>query len=537
MVNSQGVLPRRLGRYILLSRLHEGGMTEVYAARLAEEVGPGRLLVIKLLPQSSKDDPDEEVRFLEEARIVLNLTHGNITAAFEFGRAEERPFLVMEYVPGPSLGRLLDSCSKQKRLLEIQDSLFITREVFRALNYAHSFSDRTGKGHGLVHRDISPDNILISTAGQVKLTDFGIAQFMQRGLLTPVWGKAAYIAPEVVAGNPPTPASDMYSLGAVLYECLVGFPPFKGETDEETLSLVRTQTPAAPSTLREDVSEALDRHVLSLLSKDPDERPFPASEAEIEIGSLLSDAHSSYTEPALAKAVSQYFPADESFGDVRGDFGQAGLSQDDQLAGRTVPLGDENGAPPKQEGASSKTPIVFGVVALVVLVAALILGIRLWDDKPPPPAPIATAVPVESNEKHPIPAAPVSSDAGSPALKAIKPVENDTLKKDPPRRHPRTVRSKKMNKSGVVHKGPTGGQQKKPDVAETEWGWLNINSYPWSYVSVDGRKLDGHTPYSRVKLTRGSHTLVFTNPDLGLKATRKVIVKSWEETSIGARLE
>ncbi|MCP4674740.1 MAG: protein kinase [Deltaproteobacteria bacterium] len=511
-------------------------MTEVYTARLAEEVGPGRLLVIKLLPQTSKDDPDEEIRFLEEARIVLNLTHGNITAAFEFGRAEERPFLVMEYVPGPSLRRLLDSCREQKRLLEIQDSLFIIREVFRALSYAHSFSDHAGKEHGLVHRDISPDNILISTAGQVKLTDFGIAQFVQRGLLAPVWGKAAYIAPEVVAGNPPTPASDMYSLGAVLYECLVGVPPFKGDTDEETLELVRTQIPDAPSTLRDGIPDALDSHVLRLLSKDPEERPSPASEAEVEVGSLLSEAYSSYTEPALAKAVRRYFPTDEFFGDTRGDFIRASLSND-RLAGRTVPLGDENRASPKQEDAPSKTPFVFGVVALVVLVAIVILGIRLWDDKkPPPPAPIATT-PTESNETREIPAALVSSDAGTLVPKAIKPVENDALKKGATKKPPRIARSKKVNKSEVIHKGSTGDRHKKPDVAETEWGWLNINSYPWSYVTVDGKKLDGHTPYRRVKLSRGSHTLVFTNPDLGLKATRKVIVKSWEETSIGARLE
>jgi serine/threonine protein kinase len=225
-------------------------MTEVYAARLAEEVGPGRLLVIKILPKSHKDDPDAEARFLEEARIILNMTHGNITAAFEFGREDGRPFLVMEYVPGPSLRRLLDAHKSTDRKLEIQDSLFVSREVCRALSYAHSFSDHAGSGKGIIHRDISPGNILISTTGQVKLSDFGIAEFMHSGFFGPVWGKAAYIAPEVASGAPPSPASDLYSLGTVLYECLTGVPPIVGATDKETLKLVSTAQPQPPSTVQ-----------------------------------------------------------------------------------------------------------------------------------------------------------------------------------------------------------------------------------------------------------------------------------------------
>jgi serine/threonine-protein kinase len=226
-------------------------MTEVYAARLAEEVGPGRLLVIKILPKSLKDDPAAEARFLEEARIILNITHGNITAAFEFGREDGRPFLVMEYVPGPSLRRLLDSRTRNAgRQLNLQDSLFISREVCRALSYAHSFSDHTGSGKGIIHRDLSPGNILISTTGQVKLSDFGIAEFMHGGFFGPVWGKAPYVAPEVASGSAPSPASDLYSLGTVLYECLTGVPPILGENDKETLKLVTTVQPEPPSAIR-----------------------------------------------------------------------------------------------------------------------------------------------------------------------------------------------------------------------------------------------------------------------------------------------
>ncbi len=538
-------LPRRLGRYVLLSRLDAGGMTEVYSARLAEEVGPGRLLVIKVLPHSSSDDPDAEVRFLEEARIVLNLTHGNITTAFEFGREEGRPFLVLEYVPGPSLRQLLDCAENEGHLAKVEDALFVVREVSRALSYAHSFAGYGDSGRGIIHRDISPDNILISTAGQVKLTDFGIAQFMHSGLFGAVWGKAAYIAPEVAAGETPSPASDIYSLGAVLYECLTGTPPLRGEDDNETLDMVRSAEVKPPSSLRPDLPVVFDETILQLLSKDPAERSSSAAELEVSLSSLLRASETTYTGTNLAETVGKCFPDSESFDPspsdhIRAGIFRAGLETNGEdtgklLATATVPLGDTVRTPSQNTNASKDRRGVYWVTAgLVLLTLMIALSLIFWpsERKPEPVAPKNDRIGPVADPTPPTPPSPPVEKVASAAIdtsgeeteQRARPNPNNSLKKKN-----KTARTKKNDKP--VDRGP------KPPNEATEWGWLNINSSPWSYVSVDGKKLKGHTPYRRVKLSGGSHTLVFENPSLGLRATKKVNVRAWEEANIGVRLE
>ncbi len=537
-------LPRRLGRYVLLSRLDAGGMTEVYSARLAEEVGPGRLLVIKVLPHSSSDDPDAEVRFLEEARIVLNLTHGNITTAFEFGREEGRPFLVLEYVPGPSLRQLLDCAKNDGRLARVEDALFAVREVSRALSYAHSFAGYGDSGRGIIHRDISPDNILISTAGQVKLTDFGIAQFMHSGLFGAVWGKAAYIAPEVAAGDAPSPASDIYSLGAVLYECLTGAPPLRGADDNETLDLLRSAEVKPPSSLRPDLPAEFDRTTLQLLCKNPAERPSSAAELEVSLSSLLRASETTYTGTNLAETVGRCFPDEKSFdpspsdhlraGIFRAGFETHGEDTGKLLATATVPLGDTVQSPPPDTGAGKNRRGFYRAAAGLVLLTLIALALLLWpsERKPEPVAPKNDRIDPVEDPTPPTPPSPPAERVASAATdtsgeqneQSARPNPNNGLKKKN-----KTARIKKNDKP--IERGP------KPPNEATEWGWLNINSSPWSYVSVDGKKLKGHTPYRRVKLSGGSHTLVFENPSLGLKTTKKVNVRAWEEANIGVRLE
>jgi serine/threonine protein kinase len=526
-------LPRRLDRYVLLSRLYEGGMTEVYAARLAEEVGPGRLLVIKLLPEAALSDPEAEMRFLEEARIVLNLTHGNITAAFEFGRAEGRPFLVMEYVPGPSLRRLLDSATRSSSLLAVCDTLFIVREVCSALSYAHSFVGQGQVAPGIVHRDISPGNILISTAGQVKLTDFGIAQYMDSGPSGVVWGKAAYIAPEMAQGMAPEPVSDIYSLGVVLYECLTGAPPLVGDDDRQTLELVRTTLPRPPSELRPDILPALDGLVLRLLSKSPEKRFATAASLEVELGPLLNEAHASYTEPVLAQTVGRHFVADDFFGGGDGDRIRAGLLRAGvDLDGRettgelvtngTVPLNVARSMP----ATSSKTGRRRLVVALSAAAIVAAISIVLFFLRPPHSngtMPVANHPTIVKKSPQLPPARQPETDSAAPVL--------------PPKEVRKPGAGFKDRSLKKVRPRATSARRDKQPARKVEQGWLNINSSPWSYVSVDGKRLSGHTPHRRVQLTPGKHTLVFTNPELGLRATRQVVVKSWEENTIGVRLK
>ncbi|MDJ0764047.1 MAG: serine/threonine-protein kinase [Myxococcota bacterium] len=542
-------LPRQLGRYILLTRLHGGGMTEVYTARLAEEVGPGRLLVIKILPLDALRDVEAEARFLEEARIVLNLTHGNITAAFEFGREGARPFLVLEYVPGPSLRLLLTATRQKGELLPVEDVLFVVRQVCQALAYAHACAGVEISKTGIVHRDISPDNILISSGGQVKLTDFGIADLLSSQRRETIWGKANYIAPEVIAGERPSPAADIYSLGAVLYECLTGAPPLVGKTDAETLKLVQNQIPVAPSTKVPSIPHQLDGFVLRLLAKTPAARIDSASAAEIELRSLLNDIHFSYTESDLAITVQKYFPQSEdtnkhSMESPSGADGSSALLADTQssavnfLVEPTMPLS------PRQEDTPQGRLILKRRLAIIAAIFIVGLGSAalLWQKGGSPIAEPRIAATDSPGKKavQPEPAKTPVKKATPPPLKLIEQATQSTEQRSIlPKQKNKPSPGKKKNRPfrSVVKdsRGTDGPAVDNSSVAK--WGWLNINSYPWSHVSVDGKRLNGHTPYKRVQLTVGVHTLVFENPKLNLRLTRQVTVRAWEETNIGVKLD
>jgi len=497
---SREKLPRRFNRYMLLSRMDEGGMTDVYAARLAEEVGPGRRLLIKILPVSSGEDVEHEARFIEEARIVLNLSHGNITAAFEFGREQDRPFLVMEYVPGASLRRVLDYLKTEKLSMGIEEALYVSREVSRALAYAHSYSDTQGS-RGLIHRDVSPDNVLVSTSGHVKLTDFGIARMLDSRREEGVWGKAAYIAPELIEGRAASAASDIYSLGAVLYECITLKTPHQGKDDEETLKMARGQNVKPPSTLRPEVGKDLDKFLMRVLSRNPADRPQSAPDFEKEIAALMGKINFSDMEKSLASTVLACTPEkDES---------AFSKTEEARVAGKTVPIDAVEAA--GKEGVRGKSRLMYAAAGILLIVAAVAAGIWMLYSDP---------VPLEVLEDE----GAVHGDTRAPARAPARlKITGNPVKKP---EHAQQV--KKNTRAG---KTGTARARKK------SFGWLNINSYPWSYVSIDGERLDGHTPLRRVKTEAGTHTLVFENPELGVKKVKKVNVKAWDEVNVGVRLE
>ncbi len=187
-------LPRRLGRYELVAKLG-GGMSEVYRARIGDAIGPERPLVIKIAAQSVSDDPRASARFLDEARLALALSHGNISSAFEFGKADGRYFIVMEYIRGASVRQLAEAARTSGRHFSVGTALTIAIEVARALQYAHTFVHPELGAMPLVHRDVNPSNVLIARDGQVKLTDFGIAGAIRRmascGGRRPTWRRSS----------------------------------------------------------------------------------------------------------------------------------------------------------------------------------------------------------------------------------------------------------------------------------------------------------------------------------------------------------
>lgn len=247
-------------RYKLVERLGEGGMAEVYRS---EDLRLGREVAVKVLRPQYADDRGFLQRFLHEGRAVANFSHPNVVNVFDIGRDGRRYYIVMEYVPGTDLRELL----QQRGRLDVQQALDIARQVALGVGCAHR--------KGLIHRDIKPGNILITPAGEVKVADFGIAKAMAGATLTEpgvVWGTTAYLSPEQVRGEPALPASDVYSIGVVLYEMLAGVVPFAGE-DRVAVALQHLRERPMPLIERNhQVPRGVQYLVERALEKDPAQR-------------------------------------------------------------------------------------------------------------------------------------------------------------------------------------------------------------------------------------------------------------------------
>ena len=281
---------KSFGRYRLVRLLARGGMAEVYLAVLRGAAGfEKRLVIKKILPIYG--DLEEFTRlFTDEARISVSLSHSNIVQVFDFGVNNGDHFIAMEYVDGPDLEKVLIGCRKLKTQLSIDALLYASTRIAAALEYAHSRVDDSGRSLQLVHRDVSPPNVLLSVEGEVKLTDFGVAKYQQRlsksrpGV---VRGKYAYMSPEQLTGQPLDHRSDLFSLGTVLYEMLTAKNPFVGPTDYQTMEAVVAANPQNPLELRPDAPHDLVRIIQRCLSGHADSRYQRAGDIRRDLAELM----------------------------------------------------------------------------------------------------------------------------------------------------------------------------------------------------------------------------------------------------------
>jgi len=250
-----------LNRYQLLEQFGSGGMAEIYRAR---DLMLDRYVAIKVLREDHSRNPEFERQFRNEARSAANLTHPNIVTVYDFGNDHGQLFIVMELVPGKDLKSLL----RQRGRFTVAECLPLMVQACAGIGYAHRA--------GLVHCDVKPHNMLVTPDNHLKVTDFGIARAMAGIVLgehtNVVWGSPQYFSPEQAAGEAPTPASDVYSLGIVLYEMLTGTLPFTASTAEELARLHMEAKPIPPSEYIPDLPEALQEIILKVLSKEPSAR-------------------------------------------------------------------------------------------------------------------------------------------------------------------------------------------------------------------------------------------------------------------------
>ncbi|WP_030920871.1 serine/threonine-protein kinase [Streptosporangium amethystogenes] len=262
------------GRYRPLGRIASGGMGEVWRAR--DEL-LGREVAVKLLRAHVAEDPAFRRRFRSEARIAAGLSDPGIAQVFDYGESDGVAYLVMELVPGESLAGIL----ARDGALSPKVTLDVVHQTARALQAAHRA--------GVIHRDIKPGNLLVTEAGVIKITDFGIARVLEAAPVTQtgvLLGTAQYVSPEQASGEPLTPATDIYSLGVVAYECLAGRAPFLAETQ---VAIALMHIGETPPPLPASVPPAVRDLVMACLSKDPLRRPAGARELS-ERADVLLDA-------------------------------------------------------------------------------------------------------------------------------------------------------------------------------------------------------------------------------------------------------
>jgi serine/threonine protein kinase len=259
------------GRYQLAELLGRGGMADVYMAYRLDAEGPRQRFALKLLQRKWAMDPQLRCMFDSETRLVSDLDHANLVRVFESGEHLGLPFMVMEYVDGVSTAKVLRGVSTRGERVPAGAALFICREVLKGLQYAHAATDDLGSPLGIVHRDVSPGNILISRTGSIKLADFGIARSTHIEHHTDpgqVKGKFGYMSPEQVAGDEEIDGrSDLFSLGVVLCEMLLGQRLFSGKGEYEVLtrmyeadlSVLHEHAQLIPTELMPVLRKALER--------------------------------------------------------------------------------------------------------------------------------------------------------------------------------------------------------------------------------------------------------------------------------------
>jgi eukaryotic-like serine/threonine-protein kinase len=289
----------------IIRRLGQGGMAEVFLAKQVGVKGFEKFVVMKKILAQFAENPEFVDMLFAEARANARLTHPNVVQTFDVGVTDGVAYILMEYVRGPDLKRLINELRRKGLALPMEHALRIVAETAAGLHYAHSYVDPAGNAHPVVHRDVSPHNVLISLDGAIKLSDFGIAKVQgedhtQAGVLK---GKISYISPEAAAGRPLDARNDVFALGVVLFELLTGTLPFRRDHDAATLNAIVREPAPVPSQLKPNIPQDVSDLILRALVKDPSRRTPSAAAMREEIEAVMAH-HRLNSSPA---AVAQFF--------------------------------------------------------------------------------------------------------------------------------------------------------------------------------------------------------------------------------------
>jgi len=533
-----------IGRYRPLLRLGRGGMAEVFLS--AWEVAPGvrRAVVVKRLHAHLSDDPGLLQMFSDEARLACRLEHEFIVRTLETAVIDGSCCIVMEYLEGQPLHRVLRRAF-ELGTLPIALAVHVTISVLRALEYAHAATDHLGASLGIVHRDISPHNVFVSSDGRVKVLDFGIAKANSHEGHTAtgfIKGKIGYIAPEQAMSEDVDLRADLFSAGVLLWEALVGARLFKADTDAATLRLTLQEEIPRVVSRRADVPEELDQVLVRALARSPEERYQTASAMREALEAFLVRAELTPTDADLKAELDRLFGSE--IADQR-RLVQSLLSKTEaapssyQAPASTgavvLPTGaavEPSSSGLRAEVRSFRTvawPWLIATSALLAICAFLLtlnLTARHADTATPGAAPVAAVVPAppvavaQEAPRVALAAAPVAAvaqvapvPAAVVAPSALAPVRFQSAARRPEQKAALSASTAAL-----------------PSADPERFGFLTIDSSPWSTVLLGGRAL-GVTPLVGVRLPAGTHTVQLKNAELGLEAAYTVQVEAGKTTA------
>jgi TonB family protein len=452
--------PDRFGQYEILERIAAGGMAELYKAKRTGVEGFQKIVAIKKILPHMADDEAFVTMFADEAKLAAQLNHPNIIHIYDLGKIQAGGyFIAMEYVDGRDLRAIETSAREIGAPFPVPLAVYVASKVASALDYAHRRRDAEGNDLNIVHRDVSPQNILISYEGDIKLCDFGIAKAASKASRTQsgaLKGKIQYMSPEQAWGKPIDRRSDLFSLGVVLHELLTGQRLFRGDTDINVLEKVRSAEVAPPSKSNPEVPQNLDAVVMKALARDPDERYANASDMLRDLDSVLYSytpapgsadvaiyLHRLQAEEAavadakareVAHAAQETEPARKrksKGAPVARKTGSAPVVRDEPVGESTASRAARPATPPPapareaeifgsglsggETERSSRMPLFAGIGVLAVA----LIGLAIWKmSKSSTPAPAPVAV-----QPTTVPVAPTAVAAAAPAVPTAVPID------------------------------------------------------------------------------------------------------------------
>ena len=304
--------PQIHGSYFLLDHLVDGGMAKICRARyIGEGDQVDKMVVIKMVQEKFSEDEEFVSMFIDEIKVSFGLQHPNISTTFDYGKIGKNLFVSMEYIHGKDLMVLIDKLKEEKKTIPVPMALFITSKMCEALHYAHNFTNQlTGQKYNIVHRDISPHNVMVSYEGFVKVIDFGIAKAdtnSQKEEEGTVKGKINYFAPEYLEGKPINHTYDQFAVALSLWEMLTGEKTFNAGEQLATLKLILACNPEKPSIHNQDVPEELDEILLKALSKNPEDRYADMLAFNKDLLKLLYTKYPEFHESDISSLIKELF--------------------------------------------------------------------------------------------------------------------------------------------------------------------------------------------------------------------------------------